>query len=45
VGRQVVLGTIAARYPASELPAQDLEWSSNVIRGPEELVVRLRPAA
>jgi cytochrome P450 len=42
---QVVLGTIAARYPASELPAQDLVWSSNVIRGPEELVVRLRPAA
>jgi hypothetical protein len=41
---QVVLGTIAARYPASELPAQDLVWSSNVIRGPEELVVRLRPA-
>ena len=42
---QVVLGTIAARYPASELPAQDLEWSSNVIRGPVELVVRLRPGA
>jgi cytochrome P450 len=41
---QVVLGTIAARYPATELAAQELVWSSNVIRGPQELVVRLRPA-
>jgi cytochrome P450 len=42
---QVVLGTVLERYPATELVEQDLVWSSNVIRGPEELVVRLQPAA
>ena len=41
---QVVLGTVLDRYPASRLPEQDLVWSSNVIRGPEELVVELRTA-
>ena len=39
---QVVLGTVIERYPASQLPEQDLVWSSNVIRGPEELLVDLR---
>jgi cytochrome P450 len=38
---QVVLGTVAERYPNVELPEQELVWSSNFIRGPEELVVRL----
>lgn len=38
----VVLGEVARRFPNSELPEQQLEWTSNVIRGPEELVVRLR---
>ena len=37
----VVLGEVARRFPNSELPEQRLEWASNVIRGPEELVVRL----
>jgi cytochrome P450 len=38
---EVVLGTLLARHPTLELPEQDLVWSSNFIRGPEELVVRL----
>ncbi len=38
---QVVIGTVAERYPNVELPEQDLVWSSNLVRGPEELVVRL----
>jgi hypothetical protein len=25
------------------MPDQELRWSSNVIRGPEELVIELRP--
>ena len=41
---QVVLGTVLERYPATRLPEQELVWSSNVIRGPEELLVDLRPA-
>jgi cytochrome P450 len=42
---EVVLRTLLERYPATELVEQELVWSSNVIRGPEELVVDLRPAA
>jgi cytochrome P450 len=38
---QVVLGTILRRFPNTTMPEQDLVWSSNVIRGPEELVLRL----
>jgi cytochrome P450 len=38
---QVVLGTVVERYPDLELPQQELAWSSNFIRGPEEVVVRL----
>ena len=45
LGLQVVLGTVIDRFPATELPAQELVWSSNVIRGPEELVVHLQSAA
>jgi cytochrome P450 len=39
---QVVVGTIVGRFPRTELVEQDLVWSSNVIRGPEELVLQLR---
>ena len=39
---QVVVGTIVGRFPLTELVEQDLIWSSNVIRGPEELVLKLR---
>jgi cytochrome P450 len=42
---QVVLGTVIERFPRMELPDQELEWSSNFIRGPEELVVRLADAS
>ena len=42
---QVVLATVCERFPATTLPEQDLVWSSNVIRGPEELVINLREAA
>lgn len=38
---QVVLETILRRFPNTTLPEQALVWSSNVIRGPEELVLRL----
>jgi cytochrome P450 len=38
---EVVLGTVLERHPGLELPDQELVWSSNFIRGPEELVVRL----
>jgi cytochrome P450 len=38
---QVVLRTILERFPNSSLPDQELVWSSNVISGPEELVIRL----
>lgn len=40
---QVVVGTLAARFPRSGLADQELTWTSNVIRGPEELVVELAP--
>jgi cytochrome P450 len=40
---QVVIGTLAARFPNTRLPEQSLVWASNVIRGPEELVLDLRP--
>ena len=39
---QVVVGTIVERFPNTELVDQELRWTSNVIRGPEELVLRLR---
>lgn len=39
---QVVFGALAERFPGSTLAEQELVWSSNVIRGPEELVVELR---
>jgi cytochrome P450 len=39
---QVVVGTIVDRFPNTELVDQDLVWSSNFIRGPEELVLQLR---
>jgi cytochrome P450 len=41
----VVLGTLVDRYPGTDLADQDLVWSSNVIRGPDELVLDLRRAA
>lgn len=37
----VVIGTLAERFPNTEMADQCLEWTSNVIRGPEELVLRL----
>jgi cytochrome P450 len=40
---QVVIGTIASRFPKTELVDQQLRWESNVIRGPEELRLHLRP--
>jgi cytochrome P450 len=40
---QVVLATILRRFPNTTMPEQELVWSSNVIRGPEELVLRLEP--
>jgi len=40
---QVTVGTIAARFPGTELVDQDLVWEHNFIRGPEELVLRLQP--
>jgi cytochrome P450 len=40
---QVVVGTIVRRFPDTQLPEQDLVWTSNVIRGPEELVLQLAP--
>ena len=39
---QVVVGTITARFPRTELTAEPLTWTSNFIRGPEELTLRLR---
>ena len=38
---QVVIGTIAQRFPNSTIPEQDLVWESPFIRGPEQLAVRL----
>jgi len=40
---QIVVGTIVSRFPNSERPEQQLRWESNVIRGPEELRIQLRP--
>jgi cytochrome P450 len=40
---ETAVGTIAKRFPKSVLPEQELVWASNVIRGPEELIVELRP--
>jgi cytochrome P450 len=40
---QVAIGTVAARFPNSTIPEQDLVWESPFIRGPEQLVVRLEP--
>jgi cytochrome P450 len=40
---QIVIGTILRHFPKTTMPEQDLVWSSNVIRGPEELVLRLEP--
>jgi cytochrome P450 len=40
---EVVVGTIIDRFPNTELPDQELTWSSNVIRGPQELVLELKP--
>ena len=36
-----VLQALIKRFPMSTLPGQDLVWTSNVIRGPEELLVTL----
>ncbi len=41
----VVLSTIAERFPQTEVPDQELSWTSNVIRGPQELVLDLRKAS
>jgi cytochrome P450 len=40
---QVVIGTIMSRFPNTRLVDQELRWMSDVIRGPEELVIELRP--
>lgn len=40
---QTVVGTIVSRFPNTELVDQELVWESNVIRGPKELVIALRP--
>lgn len=40
---QTVIGTIISRFPNTEMLDQELLWSSNVIRGPEELVLDLKP--
>ena len=42
---QVVLGTILERFPRTSLAEQEPVWTSNVIRGPDELIVDLRTAA
>lgn len=39
---QVAIGTIVERFPNTVLPEQELVWESNVIRGPQELVLELR---
>jgi cytochrome P450 len=38
---QVALSIIIERFPNTELTGHELQWTSNVIRGPEELVLRL----
>ena len=40
---QVVLATILGRFPNTELVDQELRWTNDVIRGPEELLIDLRP--
>jgi cytochrome P450 len=40
---QVVVATVVGRFPNSALVDQELRWHSNVIRGPEELVIQLQP--
>jgi len=42
---QVVLGTLIERYPATQLVDREPVWTSNVIRGPDEVMLRLQPAA
>lgn len=39
---QVAVGTVVTRFPNTELADGELVWSSNVIRGPEELVLQLQ---
>ena len=38
-----MVGTVVSRFPDTELVEQELRWESNVIRGPEELLLELRP--
>jgi cytochrome P450 len=40
---QTVLATVVGRYPNTRLVEQELEWGSNFIRGPRELVLELVP--
>jgi cytochrome P450 len=40
---QVVIGTVMSRFPNTQQVDQELCWMSDVIRGPEELVIELRP--
>jgi cytochrome P450 len=42
---QVVLATLLERFPAARIADQELVWSSNVIRGPDELVLDLSSGA
>ena len=39
----IVVESILTRFPGTRLPEQELVWSSNVIRGPQELVLELVP--
>jgi hypothetical protein len=36
-----IITLIIARFPKTELTGHELQWTSNVIRGPHELVLRL----
>jgi cytochrome P450 len=38
---QVVVDTVIGRFPGTDLADQQLVWESNVIRGPQELTLRL----
>lgn len=38
----VVIGALVERFPGTVMEEQDLVWTSDVIRGPEELVLTLR---
>lgn len=40
---RTVIGTILERFPNTQMPEQELVWTSNFIRGPEELVLQLEP--